>query len=252
MIFLAAILGLVVGSFLNVVIIRLNKKQKFVSDRSICPHCRHVLAPWDLVPIFSFIFLKGRCRYCREPISWQYPLVELAAAIIFILLAVNLQFTIFNLEFLVAAVFASLFIVIGIYDFKHYLILDKVVYPGLALAIIYRLISPELSLVDGIYGAAVLGGFFALQHFGSRGKWMGLGDVKLGVFLGLLFGFKLGLTLLFISYMLGAVVGITLLATGRKHFGSKLPFGSFLAVSAIITLLSGERVVSWYLKLIGL
>ncbi len=252
MIFLAAILGLIVGSFLNVVIIRLHKKQKFISNRSICPHCRHVLAPLDLVPIFSFIFLKGRCRYCREPISWQYPLVELATALAFVLLAVNLQSTIYNLEFLSAAVFASIFIIIGVYDFKHYLILDKVVYPALGLAVIYRLISPELSLLDGLYGAAVLGGFFAFQHFGSRGKWMGLGDVKLGLFLGMLFGFKLGLTLLFVSYLLGALVGISLLASGRKHLGSKLPFGSFLALSAIITLLYGEGLVNWYLNLIGL
>jgi leader peptidase (prepilin peptidase)/N-methyltransferase len=252
MIFLAAILGLVVGSFLNVVINRLAKKQTITAGRSMCPHCRHVLAPIDLVPIFSFIWLRGRCRYCRKPISWQYPLVELTTAIVFMLLAVNLQFTISNLEFLFAIIFVSLLIVIGIYDYKHYLILDKLVYPGLALAVVYRLLTPHLLLLDGVYGTAVIAGFFALQYFVSRGRWLGWGDVKLGLFLGMLFGFKLGLTMLFVAYVLGAFVGICLLASGRKHLSSKLPFGSFLAISGIIILLYGAELVNWYFNLIGL
>ncbi len=252
MIFLAVILGLVVGSFLNVVINRLANKQTIASGRSMCVHCHHVLGPIDLVPIFSFIFLRGRCRYCGKPISWQYPLVELTTALIFLSLAVNLQSTIFNLEFLFTVIFASLLIVIGVYDFKHYLILDKVVYPGIALAVIYRLVMPELALVDGFYGAAAIAGFFALQYFVSRGRWIGLGDVKLGVFLGLLFGLKLGLAVMFVAYVLGAIVGIFLLVSGRKQFGSKLPFGSFLAISGIIILLYGDGLVNWYLNLIGL
>ena len=244
------VLGLIVGSFLNAVIHRLHSGESVVSDRSRCVHCHHVLTSADLIPIFSFVWLGGKCRYCQKPISWQYPIIELTTAVTIVLLAQNFEFRISNFEFWYQVVFASTLIVIGVFDFKHYLILDRVVYPALGLAIVWSIVNGHL--VNSLLGAITISGFFALQYFISRGRWIGFGDVKFGLFLGMLFGVKLGLTMLFISYLLGAFVGLGLILAGRKNLGSRLPFGSFLAISAIITMLYGPALLGWYLGLIGL
>ena len=256
------IFGLIIGSFLNAVIFRLKSGESFLFTRSHCPFCKHELAAKDLVPLFSFLMLKGRCRYCGKRISWQYPIVELATALSFVLLALNLQFTIYNLQFFVTLVFICFLIVIAVFDYKHYLILDKVVFPALALAIIwniyldlsthYPLPTTHSHFVSGLLGALVVAGFFAAQYYLSGGRWIGFGDVKLGLFLGSLFGFKFGLVMLVIAYFMGAVVGLSLIALNRKTLGSKLPFGVFLSISAIIMVLYGDRITNWYFHLIGL
>jgi leader peptidase (prepilin peptidase)/N-methyltransferase len=163
--------------------------------------------------------------------------------------------------FIVASGF---FIVIAVYDYKHLLILDKVVLPGAILAFLFNL-GLDLTgscqaaasawwrscTVSGIEGALLIAGFSFLQHMLSKGRWIGFGDVKLGLLLGLAVGFAGSLVLLFIAYLLGAITGLGLIAAGRKHLSSRLPFGTFLSVSAIITLLYGEPILDWYLTLIG-
>ena len=250
MIILIIFLGLIVGSFLNAAIHRLHSGQSILADRSRCVHCDHELSAVDLVPIFSFILLRGRCRYCHKPISWQYPLVELATAVIFVLFALNngLRITDYGLWF--GFVFSGILIIIGVFDFKHFLILDKIVYPALALALVRSLFLQTLP--DALFGAAITAGFFALQYYVSKGRWIGFGDVKLGLFLGALLGVKLAVAMLMLAYLLGALVGLGLIASGRKQLSSKLPFGSFLAVSAIIIMLYGEGIVGWYFRLLGL
>ncbi|MBX4188049.1 MAG: prepilin peptidase, partial [Candidatus Doudnabacteria bacterium] len=130
------IFGLIVGSFLNVVINRL-RIGKSVNGRSICPNCKHKLAPLDLVPVFSFIFLGGKCRYCGKPISWQYPVVEILTGITFMCLASRAGSI--NIDLVFQVVIASFFIVIAVYDLKHFLILDKVILPGIVIATIYAI-----------------------------------------------------------------------------------------------------------------
>src|SRR3989344_4493922 len=170
----AAVLGLIVGSFLNAVIYRLNVRRSIAEAHSVCPHCKHKLAAVDLIPIVSFILLHGRCRYCKKSISIQYPLVELATATAFILVFTQLPTP--NSQLLFNLIFASFLIIIFVYDLKHYLILDKVVFPAAVLALIFQVWQGRL--LAAIYGALFLAGFFALLYFFSRGRYIGAGDIK--------------------------------------------------------------------------
>jgi leader peptidase (prepilin peptidase)/N-methyltransferase len=248
-VFIFFIFGLIIGSFLNAVIFRFWEEKPIAMDRSICPHCKHVLSPFDLIPVLSFIFLRGRCRYCKKKISLQYPIVELVTGISFALLAIhhNLQPT--TLDFWFQLVFIAFFIEIAVFDLKHYLILDKILLPASILAFVYAIYMH--ALIPGLIGVAIISGFFALQYFISGGKWIGFGDVKLGVFLGLVFGVGNGLVLLFFAYMTGAMVGLLLIWMGKKDLGSRLPFGTFLCFCGIIILLYGDAIKSWYLGIIG-
>lgn len=277
---LVFIFGLIIGSFLNAVIFRLHSGESFVNGRSHCIHCKRELRVLDLVPLFSFIYLRGRCRYCHKKISWQYPIIELATALTFILLARNFQFfppqssifnvggipllavTISNFQFWFQLVFTSILIVIAMFDLKHYLILDKVIFPAMGLSLIYN-VYLDLSLKQSFFGwhsMFVLGllsglglaAFFALQFLISRGRWIGFGDVKLGFLLGLILGWPQSLAALILAYFSGALVGLSLIALGKKQLSSKLPFGTFLGFSAIIITIWGQPMVHWYLKLIGL
>ncbi|OGE82902.1 MAG: hypothetical protein A3B10_02450 [Candidatus Doudnabacteria bacterium RIFCSPLOWO2_01_FULL_44_21] len=247
---IVAIFGLIIGSFLNAVIYRLHSGQSIVSDRSRCIYCHHELAAKDLIPIFSFIWLRGRCRYCQGSISWQYPIIELTTALSFALLAYNYNLQPINYNLFFALVFICFLIVIGVFDFKHFLILDKVVYPALLLGVVWQVFFGKI--LDGLLAALIIAGFFAVQYFISKGRWIGFGDVKFGLFLGMVFGVKLGLVMVLLGYFIGALTGLILIFLGKKHLGSKLPFGSFLSISGIIVLIWGERILNWYLGLIGI
>ena len=244
-IFIFFFLGLIVGSFLNVVISRLNTNEPIVWDRSECPKCHTKLGPADLVPLLSFAWLRGHCRHCGKNISWQYPIVELITGVTFGLFAYNLQPTTYNLAFEI--VFACFLIVIAVYDYKHYLILDKVVFPAAAVALVYQIFAGNLLWAG--FGVVVIAGFFGLQYVLSKGKWIGLGDVKLGIFLGLLFS-KAAIWYLLFSYILGGLIAVALLVSGRKKLASKLPFGTILAISGIIFMLYGDLLLGWYLDLL--
>jgi leader peptidase (prepilin peptidase) / N-methyltransferase len=251
------ILGLAVGSFLNVVILRL-KIKKSLNGRSYCPGCKKTLEARDLVPLFSFIFLGGKCRFCEKKISWQYPLVEFFTALVFFLL--SLQYPL-GIELFFFCILSSFLIVVAVYDYKHFLILDKVVFPGIAVALVFALLkdftagcwlSLDCAVISGLLGVLSISGFFFLQYWYSKGRWIGFGDVKFGILLGLTVGFPLSIVLMFVAYMSGAVVGTALIAMDKKEMSSKLPFGSFLALSAIFTVLYGQAVLDWYLNLIGI
>ena len=253
---LAAVFGLAVGSFLNAVIHRLHAGESFMSGRSKCPHCHLNLSAWDLVPILSFLVLKGKCAYCGKPISWQYPAVEALTAVTFALAATAYS----GPEMIFVWGLSAFFILIAVYDLKHFLILDKVLYPGFVLSVAYALYQDigkgcdfglGCATISGLVGILFIAGFFYLQHLVSKGKWIGFGDVKFGLMLGMAAGFPLSILLLFGAYLSGALVGLALIALGKKQMGSRLPFGTFLAASAIVTMLYGQSIMSWYLELIG-
>lgn len=254
MVILTIVLGLIIGSFINAVIYRLYSGDSIIAGRSACPDCEEQLRPRDLVPIASFVYLKGQCRYCKKKISWQYPLVEAGTALVFFLFYHKFGL---GIELVASLAFASAFIVIGVFDFKHYLILDKVLLPLGIIAIgwnLYGDISSPLHasrLALGILSGLGLAGFFGLQYLISRGRWIGLGDVKLGFVLGNILLWPLSLCMLLLAYFSGALTGIILIAAGKKQLSSKLPFGVFLALSAIITMLWGNEIVAWYRSLIG-
>lgn len=244
------ILGLIVGSFLNVVIFRLHSEESFLFGRSHCNSCKKELQAKDLVPLFSFIMLRGRCRYCKAKLSWQYPIVELITATTLTLFVLDSGFMILDSSFWYQLIMACFLIVIAVFDFKHYLILDKVVAPALILVIAWNIFSSNF--LSGLEGGILTAGFFGLQYLFSHGKWIGFGDVKLGFLLGNLALWPQILMLLIIAYFVGAIVGLALIALGRKHLSSRLPFGVFLGFSAIIVMLVGEPLMNWYLRLIGL
>jgi prepilin signal peptidase PulO-like enzyme (type II secretory pathway) len=213
-------------------------------------HCKRELRVFDLVPLFSFMYLRGRCRYCDKKLSWQYPLVELTTALIFVLLVLDYGLRITDYGFWFQLVFVCFLIVIAVFDWKHYLILDKVLIPAAVLAIVADILSNNLGF--GLLSGLGLAGFFGLQFFLSKGRWIGFGDVKLGFLLGLMLGWPQILTALILAYFAGAFIGLSLIAWGKKQMSSKLPFGVFLCGSAIVVILWGSQITNWYLKLIGL
>ncbi|MFA6307868.1 MAG: prepilin peptidase [Patescibacteria group bacterium] len=250
------ILGLFIGSFLNVVILRLHRQESFIKGASKCLFCKHRLYPKDLVPLFSFLFLQGRCRYCKKRFSQQYPLVELATGLAFVLVFLkvipSLDLTsISALQFLHLLdwwMIVGFLIIIFVYDLKYYLILDKVVWPAIVLAFFANLFL-GFSILNLVLAAVIGGGFFLLQFVMSKGRWIGGGDIRLGVFMGVILGWPHILTALFISYILGSFISIFLLLGKRKEWGDKVPFGTFLALGTFVTMLWGSALMKGYLAL---
>ena len=251
------LLGLCVGSFLNSVIYRLKTEESILISRSHCPYCQHLLGFWDLIPLFSFIFLRGRCRYCKKRISWQYPLVELASGILFVLfslkiLSFELSALFFQLSKLILPLFfVSLLIIIFVYDLKWSLIPDKIVWLGITIALL-ALFFQFPRLFSHLLAGGLAGGFFLLMVLVSGEKWMGWGDVKLGLLMGLILGWPDVLIALFLSFIFGALVGITLVLAKKKTLKSQIPFGPFLSGATIIVLLVGKELLNWYFGLLGI
>ena len=231
------------GSFLNAVIYRLDSGESIVKSRSHCPKCGHVLAWYELVPIFSFVIQGGKCRECKGSISWQYPMVELATAILFILVLY------YNLPLLYTLTISSLLIVIFVYDLKHYIIPDKIIYPAILVSGIFVWQHTTYNIQYTIYAAIGASVFFAAMFFASRGKWMGFGDVKLAFFMGLFLGWPDILVGLFAAFMLGGIIGMGLIAYGKKTMKSQVPFGPFLVTGTFIAMFLGDKITEWYLSL---
>jgi len=243
--------GLVVGSFLNSIIYRLSTDESFLFKRSSCPHCKHQLSWQDLIPIFSFLILRGKCRYCKKPISWQYPLVELTTAILFLSPIINGSPTSIKLgDLFFYWIFTSFLIIIFVYDLKYYIIPDKVIYPAIGIAFLYQIIIHNsqfiLQYLISAFGAAA---FFLVIVLVSRGKWMGVGDIKLAFFIGLFLGWSNILVALFLAFFIGAIIGVGLIVTGKKTLKSEVPFGPFLVAGTFIALFWGENIINWYLRL---
>lgn len=244
------VFGVCIGSFLNCFIYRLENK-KTLKGRSFCPKCKHILNWMDLIPVLSFLFLAGKCRYCKKKISWQYPAVEILTGIIFVLVfsAINgpaFGWNFFNLIFWFYI--ASVLIIIFIYDLKHYEIPDKVLFPSIFVAILYNLFFNFDNILNNLLAVLVGAGFFFLIWFFSKGKWMGFGDVKFAILMGLLLGFSKTLLALFLAFLLGAIIGIILMTLEKKKLKSEIPFGPFLISGTFLALFFGEKIINWYLN----
>lgn len=283
--------GLIVGSFLNCLIYRLETGESFLKGRSFCPYCKHVLSWQELIPIFSFLILKGKCRYCRRKISLQYPLVEVATGILFLLpFSPSLSYLldgrlIFKLDLLFYWLISSFFIVIFVYDLKHYLIPDKIIYPAIASAFLYRLfgaLDSNLPTILPAFGwapfriwdlfrrppnffgavefrifetlgnpfvsAFLVSAFFLIIVLVSRGRWMGAGDIKLAFCIGLFLGWPKILVALFLAFLIGATIGIGLIIFGKKTLKSEIPFGPFLVLGTFLAMFFGEKIFNYYLS----
>ena len=255
--FFVFILGLCIGSFLNCVIYR-SEHKKSLKGRSFCPDCKHELSWQDLFPVFSFLFLKGKCRYCHKKISIQYPLVELFAGVIFVLVF-NLAYPISTLYQYIYVLYlfyiSSALIVIFVYDLKHYIIPDKVLFPAIIISLIYNLAAPFFTaepvrhIIGAFLAAIIASGFFLIIFLVSKGKWMGFGDVKLAVLMGLMLGFPDVLAGLFLAFFFGAIIGVILMAFKKKSLKSEIPFGPFLIIGTFTAMFWGPQIIYWYLRL---
>ncbi len=242
--------GLFIGSFLNCVIYRLEKKKSFIRGRSFCPKCKHTLAYYDLIPILSFIVLKAKCRYCHKKISFQYLLVELATGFLFLLAFI---FSSPDLGFMIYEwIIFSFLVLIFVFDLKHYIIPDKVVYPAIVVAILFIILNLYIVNHKSIIGPLAAGlsasAFFLLIWLVSRGKWMGFGDVKLAFLMGLFLGWPNILVGLFLAFLMGSIVGLILIALKKKKMKSEVPFGPFLVLGTFVGLFWGEKIIHWYLS----
>jgi prepilin signal peptidase PulO-like enzyme (type II secretory pathway) len=252
------IFGLLVGSFLNCIIFRLRKKQGFLKGRSYCPHCKHSLAWYDLIPVLSFIILRRRCRYCQKPISYQYPLIEFVTGVLFVLIFWNLALDIWHLDFLILfylIFITSFLIIIFVYDLKYFIIPDKILYPAIIISLACRLyealiFNDKLSIINYLIAALGAPLFFLLIYLVSKGKWLGFGDVKLGILLGLILGWPKILLALFLSFLIGGIMGIGLIIFLKKKLKSEVPFAPFLITGTFIALFWGEYIINWYLSLV--
>lgn len=249
--FFIFLLGLCIGSFLNCVIYR-QEQEKTIQGRSFCPNCKHSLSWKDLFPVFSFIYLSGKCRYCKKNISWQYPLVEvitgLAFLFIFLLFPQYTLINIFKILFLFY-IFSSL-IILFIYDFKNSLIPEIVLFPAIIAGFIYALMS-GVSLVSMALAIAVSCLPLFLIFWISKEKAMGFGDVELALFMSVFLGFPNILVALFLAFFFGAIIGLILMFFKGRGLKSEIPFGPFLIFGTIVSVFWGSIIIKWYLSLIS-
>lgn len=257
---LSGFLGLIVGSFINAWVWRIREEKSVARGRSMCPQCEHTLDFWDLIPVLSWIFLKGKCKYCQANISTQYPIVEIITTIAFTLSAIWWPFP--SIEPLGWVLFVlwlgitALFIALSVYDFKWYLLPSVLLGKLLIFVIIWQIVFALYGadvwewLFSPLLGAAVAFGFFYTLHVIGRGKWMGGGDVKLVFVLGLTVGLTGTLVGLFISFVMGAVIGLLLIAAQRKGRGDMVPFGPFLLLGFWIAFFFSYELIEWYTQLI--
>lgn len=241
-------LGLAIGSFINALIYRLQTKKSWLWGHSICPHCQHRLAWYDLIPIISFLLLKARCRYCHKKISPEYPLVELAAGILFIIVYLSFNVPVTSYQLLVTIFITAILIIIFIYDLKYYLIPDKIILPAIVIVFIANFVLGK-SWSNMLIAAAVPSVFFLAQFLISKGKWLGAGDLRLGFFMGVVLGWPNILVALFLAYIFGSVIGLLLIIFKAKKWNSKIPFAAFLCPATFITMLWGSQLLQWYLKI---
>lgn len=240
------VIGASIGSFLNVLIDRLPNDETILG-RSHCDHCGKKLSWFDLIPIVSFIFIKGKCRYCHKSLSFQYPFIEALTGISFVLVYL-FQFSIIHLILMWGI--ASCLIVIFFTDLKYHLISD---YMLVAIAVFIGLlhISSNLNLVNFLISGAFVALPIYLIYFISRERAMGLGDVHLSFTVGFLLGWRMGFMALYIAFVLGAVVGLIMIAIHKKKLKSRIPFGPFIVTGTVVMLFYGSLIMEFIGRIYG-
>lgn len=247
--------GLTYGSFLNVVIYRLDDWVSILRGRSKCPDCQTELRASDLIPLVSFAMLGGKCRYCRAPIKWQYPIVELATGLLVaagysLIFSSGLPLDRAVISFIFYILALGSLVVIFWHDLTEMMIPDAVSYFLLVTSLIFSLTFFG-SLKDTLYGALI--GFvpIALLVYPSRGRWMGEGDVKLATALGIIVGYPSAIVYLASAFVSGGVIGLLIILVRRGHLKTAVPFAPFLIIGALIGLFYGPSLVHWYLGMLG-
>jgi len=267
----AALFGLVIGSFLNVCIVRIPEGKSIVMPASACPKCGAAIKPWDNIPVVSWLLLGGKCRGCKQPISWMYPVVELLTGGLF--LGCYLAFGL-TTEALKWAIFSALLVVLVFTDMRERILPNVINYSGFAAGLLLSLVTkpsdgvalwianrvfdfpppaPVISLADALLGAAFGSGLLWLVaelYFRLRKReGMGLGDVKMMLMAGAFLGLKRTLLTILAGSVLGSVLGLAFMLAKRKESDYELPFGTFLGMAAVLAMFFGTPLLNWYLSL---
>ncbi len=246
------IFGTAIGSFLNVIIDRWPHNQS-IQGRSHCDYCQHKLAWNDLIPIFSFFLLRGRCRYCQKKLSFFYPFVEFITGVMFVTAWIYLPVSLFTYKIAYLGIVSCL-IAIFFADAKYHIIPDQL---PIALLIFSLIILPISGFVPQIFIGRVIAAFIVMApilflYWITRGGGMGFGDVKLAFAIGFLLGGKLGLISLYLAFILGALVGILMLLLKKRSLRSKIAFGPFIVLGALIVLFFQSSIMAIIAKIYGL
>ncbi|MBU0671435.1 MAG: prepilin peptidase [Candidatus Margulisbacteria bacterium] len=257
--FLLFVIGTIVGSFLNVCIHRLPRGESIIFPASHCPLCHQRLKAFDLVPILTYLFLRGQCRYCKAPISSRYPLVEFMTGAFFVVAAI--KFPLLSLSFWFAAVFSALLIIVFFVDLEQMVVPDVVSVGGISLGLLYNLARalafPQAGEANPFWSAlaGVILGFLLFFLIGALGKFLfkkeaiGEGDLFLAAMLGACLGWQQLLLAVFLAYLLAGVVSLVLLAAGKLKMGDYVPFGPALVSGGLVALFFGQQILNWYLNL---
>ena len=242
---LVFIYGTLFGSFFNVVGLRVPLNQSIVKPRSHCPKCNHTLTTIDLIPVISYLLLRGKCRRCKAPISPFYPIIELITGILFMLAPILIGW---SYDLIIAWTIISLMVIVFVSDIHYMIIPDKVLLFFSGLLLIERCFLPLAPWWDSIVGAAVGFTLLLLIAVVSKGG-MGGGDIKLFAVIGLALGTKLVLISFFFSTFLGACFGIIGMLIGKVEKGKPMPFGPYIALGTVLAYFYGERIIRWYIQL---
>jgi leader peptidase (prepilin peptidase)/N-methyltransferase len=244
--------GAIVGSFLNVCIIRLPKEESIISPGSHCPHCNHPIKFYDNIPLISYLLLRGKCRYCKRSISAQYPLVEGITAIGSLLLFLKYGL---SWSYLFYFSFVAALIVITVIDLYHQIIPDVISIPWIGVGLLGALIIPHITFFNSLLGILLGGGSLfvvaTLYQWLFKREGMGGGDVKLLAMIGAFLGWESVILTILLSSLIGSITGIIIIALKGKDFKYAIPFGPFLSLGAVIALFYKNEIISWYLQFRG-
>lgn len=247
----AALLGLIFGSFLNVVIYRLPAGRSIVMPRSRCPYCDGEIRFLDNIPVISFLLLRRRCSRCGAPIAWRYPLIELATAALFVACAARFGLT---LEAAISALFCMLMLTLAIIDADHYVLPDRLTLPGIILGLALQPWLPRSTFAEAVAGVLIGAGVLILTinfwYWLREEEGMGMGDVNMLAMIGAFLGWQGVVVTLASATVAGATFGLALLALGRLNMRARLPFGVFLALGALFALFFGRPLLAAYLELL--
>ena len=246
----AFLFGAVVGSFLNVCIFRMPREASVVFPASHCMKCDYLIRWYDNIPILSYLFLRGKCRSCGEPISLQYPVVEFLNGAL--ALALFLKFGP-GLVFVILFLFCSAMVVVTFIDLEHQIIPDRITLPGIVVGFAVSFFIPQLGWLNSLIGIVAGGGSLLLVAYAyqliTKKDGMGGGDVKLLAMMGAFFGWKAVLFIIFAASMVGSVIGVGVMLAQKKDSTLAIPFGPFLASAAVLYIFFGRQIIFWYLNL---
>ena len=244
------LVGLAFGSFASALIHRLHTQHKgLVGGRSFCPKCATQLRARDLVPVFSYLVNKFKCRFCKKPIAFRYPLLEICMAAIFLLTTALIGSGDIT-QYVFHIFIAFVFIVLTFYDFLFQEIPDIISLPTFFIALLFAILNGTFTPMNLAIGILIPVAFFGTLHFGSKGRWLGGGDIRIGAIMGALLGYPMILTGLFFGYLFGSIYSLVGLAFRQFDRGTQIPFAPFLLLGTYVAMFWGQPILNWYFALL--